>query len=117
MSNCELHKFHRPQPVYLELHHIIPQAWQRSVNSGKLFDPRTASICRTGHGNVHYWLVLMNHRHANFNYTEIQPLKWCLQGQKYNTAEGEMAWQALERWVAAGYLLTYLWDHRLWGEI
>jgi hypothetical protein len=46
---------------------VIPRAWQQSTEAARitaparnregLFDARTVPLCRTGHGNVHFWLV------------------------------------------------------------
>jgi hypothetical protein len=88
---CEVHRLHwTPFPTYNEQHHVVPQAWQRfwrprtsipeqrrivALNDVEqtdeefetrmaavdLFDPRIVVVCRTGHGNIHFWLTAMMH--------------------------------------------------------
>lgn len=81
-KRCEAHKDHRPEPLYQELHHVVPQAWQQfyvpdhtsataaigaptrdgePVTGVKLWDGRTVALCRTGHGNVHWILTRFMH--------------------------------------------------------
>jgi hypothetical protein len=70
-SKCELRHEHQPQPRYLERHHIIPRAWQKfhrprdeelqiapaqEPDRDGIWYPETVFLCRTGHGNVHYWI-------------------------------------------------------------
>ena len=50
---CEAHRYHRPEPTFLELHHIICQSWQLYLWQ-RIRDPRVVALCRTGHGNVHW---------------------------------------------------------------
>jgi hypothetical protein len=115
---CQAHTFHRPVPTYRESHHAVPQAWQRHVNDGKLFDPRIIRLCRTGHGNVHYWLAIMNRTQAAHGIAnDILPTKVLLAGHKYNRKESEIARIALLRWLEVGYDLKVLWDNHMWGGI
>lgn len=82
-AKCEVHRTHRPAYAYCEAHHIIPQSWQQVFtppgfkhqadkdfpyagpspdHTGLyLWDARTVHVCRTGHGNVHFWLVKIMH--------------------------------------------------------
>jgi hypothetical protein len=137
---CEAHKFHTPTPTYLEIHHVIPQAWQRAwwPTSGSflppagtlwgslpgdkregvaLWDPRTAALCRTGHGNVHWWLVKMMKWHEANKPAELQPLKTMLNSDKFVRKDAQIAYLAMERFVAAGGKLEDLIAKRLYGEI
>jgi hypothetical protein len=58
----------------LEVHHIVPVAWQLSwqpaiapypgrdpEGRGELWDARTIACCPTGHRNVHHWIVALMH--------------------------------------------------------
>lgn len=60
---CELHRYHRPHPLRIENHHVIPRAWQRvwtppGVTTGDdLWYDATMPLCPTSHSNVHIVLV------------------------------------------------------------
>jgi len=71
---CSLHKTHTPRPVVIELHHLIPRAWEHAFpapatlpagavpghdSDGPLWDARTVALCPTSHRNVHAALVAM----------------------------------------------------------
>jgi hypothetical protein len=67
-DQCEAHNTHFPLPLVLEEHHVVPQDWQdewypSGAHVGKLWAPTTVKLCRTGHGNVHFWLVLFMHEY------------------------------------------------------
>lgn len=53
---CVLHRHHSPITIVNELHHIFPQAWQRSLYEGRVPDQRLISVCATGHNTIHYAL-------------------------------------------------------------
>jgi len=55
-AKCEAHLAHYPRPLWLEYHHVIPVAWQLYLWQ-QVRDKRTVCLCRTGHGNVHWWIV------------------------------------------------------------
>jgi hypothetical protein len=60
--HCSIHRAHHPSPLYTEIHHIIPRAWQAAwqpagASAGKLWANETVPLCRTAHGNVHWILV------------------------------------------------------------
>lgn len=133
---CSIHRKHSPEPTYAEKHHVIPQAWQFHYqpptpwpnqgpspdHSGKiLWDARVIDICRTGHGNVHYYLVLMMHQYAL-----TKDLKTAIKNTMVNAhASGlhlvQLDWywaeQAISRFTAAGGSLDDLVANKLWGEI
>lgn len=71
---CSLHRSHQPRPVVIELHHLLPRAWEHAFPSpttlpagavpghdadGPLWDVRTVALCPTAHRNVHAALVAM----------------------------------------------------------
>lgn len=71
---CAATHSHSPVPRYLEFHHIIPRAWQAffqpaGAEAGKLWAPQTTPLCRTSHGNVHYWIEQYV---RNFDATDLQ---------------------------------------------
>jgi hypothetical protein len=141
---CTQHN-HRPTPTYSELHHIIPQAWQVFWQPPKpwenqgpspdrpgviLWDARTIVLCRTGHGNVHFWLVramrsyLAVVQDQGSNPTRLIDEAWSLvkagakkDGLKITKADMVIARMAMERWEAAGGSLIDLCHKGLWGEI
>lgn len=70
-KKCAVHADHHPLPLYLEEHHVIPRAWQAAwapsnttAGSDGIWDPRTEPLCRTGHGNVHFWIEAAMSRYA-----------------------------------------------------
>lgn len=144
---CALHHHHSPEPTYTELHHVVPQAWQvawqppapwsnagpspdRRTPGGKpviLWDARTTPICRTGHGNVHYWLVAIMRAFAAEG--KDRPgtgigravhearMNARAKGHAPAIADLETATQAMTRWLDAGGQLELLVAAGLWGEI
>ncbi len=111
---CEAHRYHWPKPTYQELHHVVPQSWQRFWTLGepttKLWDPRTVPLCRTGHGNVHWHLVRL------MQVTTEDPLEtrkiYRPRGKEY-----EIAYLALSRWKEAGGSLVSLQEAGKFGQI
>lgn len=70
VAPCEVHIDHSPRTTFQEIHHIIPRAWQAfwqpempphpgRADGQQLWDSRTIAVCRTGHGNIHFWIVAM----------------------------------------------------------
>lgn len=141
---CDQHHRHDPAPTYTELHHVIPQAWQafwqppqpwpdagpspdrRDAKTGlplTLWDARTVAICRTGHGNVHHWLVELTHYAAANPGLTLGQLEHDAKaairaaGEHPNHVDYAIAAQALERWTTAGGTIDQLVAARLWGEI
>lgn len=141
---CASHHHHEPTPAYTELHHVIPQAWQAFwrppapwPNAGPspdrhdpttglpfvLFDARTVALCRTGHGNVHHWLVELTHYYATHAGISVGQLEHDARlairaaGEHPNLADYAIAAQALERWTTAGGTIDQLVAAHLWGEI
>lgn len=141
---CEAHRRHSPAPTYTESHHIVPQAWQAVYrpsqpwpNGGKspdrrnpdrtpflLWDARTVSLCRTGHGNVHFWLVLvMRHletlqlgRPTTDQLTGA--IRDALRDRKREVrADVAIARQGIERYLAVGGDLTTLFAAGEYGAI
>lgn len=64
-NTCALHSYHSPSPKYFEVHHIVPQSWTNhayfmgglsTADNAALLNMK-AILCRTGHGNVHYYMV------------------------------------------------------------
>jgi len=52
---CTCVKYHCPQPLVSELHHIFPQADQLRL-LGRVNDTRVQPLCGSGHANVHAYL-------------------------------------------------------------
>jgi hypothetical protein len=139
---CSLHKAHDPTPVYCETHHVVPQAWQLHwqprepwPNGGPspdhagvtLWDARTVVICRTGHGNVHYWLVEIMHALADLGITidrvrveqamhDVRAVR-LQEGHAPGHAEFDCAEQAILRYGDAGGSIPDLIANHLWGQI
>lgn len=133
---CSLHRRHEPAATYSELHHVVPQAWQVLwqpaqpwLNGGPshdhagrlLWDARTVPICRTGHGNVHFWLVRLTkaaHRLGSIG-AGLHELRAeaRVHGQDPGRRDLETAILGLQRWLDAGGTLDQLAAAGLWGEI
>jgi hypothetical protein len=138
---CAAHSTHAPAPTYLELHHVIPQAWQRhwqpEINTVKgfakavsfeaigvpdpIWDERTIALCRTGHGNVHYWLVKMMQRYQELNEVDpplLTPMKVLLNGEhKFVRKDAQFAYLGMQRFAEAGGSLRDLCKFKLYGYI
>jgi hypothetical protein len=146
------HRYHRPVPTYSEFHHVIPQAWQQfwtppgmkpvavagvdALREGDpsqlrlLWDTRRVVLCRTGHGNVHFWLVrAMTAYTATLDDLGSNPQRfideaWALvrAGAKkdrlrLNSKEAAIARLAMDRWQRAGGELVALCHAGLYGGI
>lgn len=112
---CEAHKRHSPGNRTVELHHIVPQAWQQfwqptspsegavpgRGDSGNLWDARTTVLCPTGHRNVHWYLVLL--------------MRGMSPRRGGGSAEARIAQLAMERWQHNGGDLEALRKARLFG--
>jgi hypothetical protein len=133
---CSAHRYHTPMPSYSERHHVIPQAWQVAwqpaqpwPNGGPspdrkgvvLFDARTVPLCRTGHGNVHFWLVATMRAYARLGDVgeamHEAKARARTAGMHVVEADFAIAATAMERWRAAGGGLHLLTSRGLWGEI
>jgi hypothetical protein len=114
---CELHRIHRPRALTVELHHVLPQAWQHYWTPGpklpapnRLFDPRTVALCPTSHRNVHYWIVKLMRAAVSEDPLDA---KKSLGGL---SREQAIAYDALTRWREAGGSLAGLRAAGLFGE-
>jgi hypothetical protein len=137
---CELHRDHQPRYTYAERHHIIPQAWQAvwqpptfvqrtdsawpfahlSPDHKGLFlwDARTANICRTGHGNVHFYLVrLMLLLQAGQPTLHLAKMEVLRELGHADSKALDAAQQAIERFIQAGGVLASLWAADEFGAI
>lgn len=123
---CELHKTHRPPNLTVEVHHIIPVAWQLfwqpqvapypgkdPDGRGNLWDARTVTCCPTGHRNIHFWIVKLMHA-VKPGGTAIYAA-YAVNGPKANV-QYEWACEALQRYEEAGGSLQKLVEAGEWGE-
>lgn len=125
---CQLHRSHRPDPLYVEQHHVVPRAWQQfwqpavapfpgTYAGQKLWDDRTVNICRTGHGNVHYWIVRLTRNWVPGD------MGATIAGAKHSAperpgpADFATALQALERYMHVGGSINDLVAASEWGQI
>ena len=141
---CELHSHSRDVfPLYREQHHIVPQDWQHEFRPakdalvpgpadrpGELWDKRTVNICRTGHGNVHFLLVMfMKEREKlgdsmiddtigvhRIRIKVVESLRDDLD-QRVNSLEAGVAEMAMRRWVEYGLSLMDLCRNGSYGRI
>jgi hypothetical protein len=124
LAACELHRLHTPKPLTVELHHVIPVAWQLHWQPavapypgkdpdgrGLLWDARTVSCCPTGHRNVHAWIVKLMHAMAGEDIqTAIDAMTPPGRGSQFTTAT-----LALYRYQQYGGRLQDLIAAREWG--
>jgi hypothetical protein len=120
---CALGKVHVPKPLYCELHHIIPRAWQhfwtppdvplKRTAWGPLWAPETVTLCRTHHGNVHTWIAALMKAGKTDDPHETATL---VKGWR-STREQKMALEALARFAILGGSLNALRKVRLFGAI
>jgi hypothetical protein len=63
VRQCIVHPEHKPRPLKVHEHHILPVEWQQrwrpkvdnfeGLPSAPLWAPQTIPVCGTGHDNVH----------------------------------------------------------------
>ncbi len=122
LVKCELHKEHSPANLTVELHHVIPVAfqltWQPQIapypgmdpaGRGKLWDARTVACCPTGHRNIHAWIVRLMHA-----VTGEDPLQ-AEAAVKGHGDQYDWACQALLRFKEPGGSLQELVAAHEWG--
>lgn len=126
---CEQHKAHDPSVTYCEIHHIVPRAWQgfwqpadppfpAKVDGQELWDARTVTVCRTGHGNIHFWITLL--MHAWGGGADLSTLAKLVREQHpehLGHADFACALEALQRYEEVGGDLGGLVKAGLWGQI
>lgn len=128
--------------LYQELHHVIPRDWQdeqlpsadhlvpakvTSASDAILWDPRTISCCRTGHGNIHYLLVrfMLAWEDAKLKQNEKMigrivasvVLELRAEGKHLDRDEIYFAQQAMLRWDGYGLDLMQLCANKSYGRI
>jgi hypothetical protein len=129
---CVLHRTHSPVHRTVELHHVIPVAWQLLMqpaskpwpNEGRdpdgrglLFDARGVQCCPTGHRNVHLWLTRLMHAMVG---NGEDPQRACVVvraqfGAAAHGLEFDTALLAMTRWKEAGLSLQQLVQFGEWG--
>lgn len=143
---CAIHQEHQPLATYCEQHHIIPQEWQSVWSPPNfthqpgdpnwpfaglspdrpglyLWDGRTDPICRTGHGNTHFYLVkLMHWASERPNIAFKDQMTYARTQLRHTFAHLEVhavaeALEAMVRFDAAGGNLATLWAAHAWGQI
>lgn len=140
---CELHSHARDlYPLYCEQHHVIPQDWQDEfapasvvatpfhTSKSTLWDGRTVTICRTGHGNVHYLLVLFMKQRERLGESMKDDLDGIhririmvvedlrdRQKARINAMDVGVAESAMQRWVNYGLSLMDLCRNGSYGRI
>jgi hypothetical protein len=134
--SCVVHRVHHPRALTIELHHVIPQAWQQvftgplrpepaigddhrraghGTEGRHLWDARTVALCPTGHRNVHVWIVRLMHL-----CTDEEPAHAVAAARHVDASargkEFDLAVLALTRFRDAGGSLQSLVAARQWGE-
>ncbi len=129
MKACTARRFHRPTPLSVDEHHVVPQAWQRFWQPGDtrsmnqrvdsalgighdlpaLWAPDTVTLCPTCHRNVHHHLVALmklGAEHGHIGAVEAYPARG---------TEVTIAVQGMLRFVKRGGSLDDLRTARLYG--
>lgn len=120
---CELHKSHSPGNLTVELHHVIPVAWQlipwkpavppypgRDIDGrGMLWDARMVACCPTGHRNIHAFIVRLMHAVTGEDPLQAESVV------KGRGVQFDWACQALLRFKEAGGSLQTLVAAHQWG--
>lgn len=126
---CEVHVYHDPRPTYRELHHVVPRAWQAfwrpatppfpgTYDGEHLWDDRTIAVCRTGHGNIHFWLTAMTHSwQEGDDVSDLARRVRSSRGGRLGARDFLLAVEGLQRFVDAGGSIEDLVSARLWGQI
>jgi hypothetical protein len=131
---CKLHKTHSPANLTVEVHHILPVAWQLlwqplqpwpfpgsdTEGRGNLWDNRTVEACPTGHRNTHAWIVRLMHAVKDENISDaVRTIRDRITRAHAEATLGEQyayAEQALVRFKEVGGSLAELVAAREWGE-
>lgn len=110
VKKCIAHRAHIPVHHTTEEHHVIPQAWQHfKLSSEALFDPRTVTLCPTGHRNVHVHLVGM------MKTMLTDPVEMRKAWKKRRCSESDLAYVGITRYIEAGGDLAALQAVHIWG--
>ena len=113
MTPCSIHKFHAPRPLTVEAHHIVPQAWQHSDGTVRLWAPKVVYLCPTGHRNVHDCIVrMMKWMEASKQYSPIVAYR----ALKFRSREAKIALDGLQQWIASGRTIEYLLSVKQYGQ-
>jgi hypothetical protein len=134
-ERCALRHQHTPQPRYLERHHVIPRAWQHFFvppehdisppahppDRNGVWYPVTELLCRTGHGNVHYWIERAMKAYVSVptgpDHSE-RAMRAARDGQLHiSEHETRLALDALILFDDYGGNVFHLIDHGLWGGL
>lgn len=127
-ERCSIHTRHEPLPRYVEHHHLVPKAWQTfwrpAAATAAVWDNRTVPLCRTGHGNVHWWIVayMLAFEAVGIGVETIDDVFESAHATHRhqvgkNVHERKTAQLALTRWLDVGGSLTDLVDAGLYGGI
>lgn len=125
---CTVHGCHAPEPTYCEMHHVIPRAWQDfwqpkvapypgAYQGQRLWDNRTVAVCRTGHGNIHYWIVKLTRAWHPGGTVEQAAMVAKHNAGAVGRLDFAVAELALARYIAAGGNIEDLAAAGLWGQI
>lgn len=129
---CEAHRYHWPQPISTERHHVIPRAWQAyfhpesggarttasqarmlaATGAVALWDPRVTVLCPTGHRNVHRMIVRLMKTDTGEDFRRARDMVF---GSRLSAEEG-IALETLIRFQAAGGSLDVMRIAGLFGE-
>ena len=135
-AKCVAEHDHHPEPRYLEAHHLVPRAWQHFYtpadmyfNGGPFHKPdssglwctETVLLCRTAHGNVHYWIERMVRAYGalapgpdHADRARVQAREGQLHIGEHET---QLAEQALVLFADAGGRVEKLFEAGLFGGI
>jgi hypothetical protein len=126
---CALPGRHSPRNLTVELHHIIPVAWQQFFvppvapypgqdpnGRGPLWDARTIALCPTSHRNTHFWIVRLMHAIAA-GAPDAMAAWQTLSSRDRRHPEASTAFDALDRFATSGGSLLALTAAGEWGQV
>lgn len=122
-ERCQAHGYHQPTPRYLEAHHVIPRAWQAAWRppgeTAVIWAPHTVLLCRSGHGNVHYWIERMMRQIAMHPTLDPMEASRTAMAEQHDVGRQEhvIARQGLVDFAAVGGNLAELAAAGVWGGL
>jgi hypothetical protein len=132
------HTYHWPSPEDVDLHHVVPRAWQAfwrpgspvtghpfphsmaALSDSALWHPETARVPPTCHRSVHNRIVLiMKATYSSVSITgasEVERFESALAQVPHRGKLWDIALRAPRAWLEVGGSLDALAKAKLWGE-
>lgn len=116
---CTIHRQHRPVSLVTELHHVMPQGWQRTWapdgDTDRLWHPETVALCPSGHRDVHRIIDALMHSVSDAAGVEGATAR--VRPTFGRLSEFPLAVRALALWEQAGGSFDLLIAHHEYGQV